>query len=151
MRERWRQRRESKPQRPAVPKPVPIHTPQASFLGWREIRTVLDAGTQVNGKLSFTTPARIDGRLRGEVRASDLLVVAAGASVHGTVWPTNLIVAGEVRGQILGGERVEIQSGGRVVGTIECKTLVIVEGATFEGDCRMRDESTVALDAPVHG
>ena len=115
------------------------------------IRTFLDPGTQVSGKLSFTTPTRIDARLRGEVRATDLLVIAKGGQVHGTVWPTSLVVAGEVRGQILGADRVEIQARGRVTGTIETKVLILVEGGFFEGDCRMTDEAVAALERPARG
>ena len=121
------------------------------MIGWREIRTFLDTGTQISGKLSFTTPTRIEGRMRGEVRASDLLVIAAGAQVQGTVWATSLVVAGEIRGQILGAERVEIQPGGRVAGTIETKVLIIPEGAIFEGDCRMTGDAARELDAPARG
>lgn len=151
MRERWRRRREPTPQRPVAPKPLAVRTPDASLLGYREIRTFLDPGTQVSGKLSFSTPTRIEGRLRGEVRASDLLIIAANGSLVGTVWPRSLVVAGEIRGQILGAERVEIQPGGRVVGLIECKVLVIPEGASFEGDCRMQPESALARDESVRG
>jgi cytoskeletal protein CcmA (bactofilin family) len=151
MRERWRRRPEPVAQRPTAPKPLPVRQPDASLLGYREIRTFLDPGTQVSGKLSFSTPTRIEGRLRGEVRASDLLIIAPSGSLVGTVWPTSLIVAGEIRGQILGAERVEIQPGGRVVGMIETKALVIPEGATFEGDCYMQAESRVARDESLRG
>jgi cytoskeletal protein CcmA (bactofilin family) len=127
-------------QRPNTPKPIPARVPEAAMVGWREIRSFLDPGTQVSGKLAFMTPTRIDGKLRGEVRASDLLVISEGGSLHGTIWPTTLVVAGEVRGQILGAERVEIRPGGRVIGTIETKVLVIVEGSFFEGDARMAED-----------
>ena len=149
MRERWRRRREVV--RPAAPKPIAARVPEAGLIGWREIRTFLDPGTQVSGKLSFTTPTRIDARLRGEVRATDLLVIAKGGQVHGTVWPTSLVVAGEVRGQILGADRVEIQAGGRVTGTIETKVLILVEGGFVEGDCRMTDEAVAVLERPARG
>ena len=138
-------------QRPAAPKPIAARVPEAGLIGWREIRTFLDPGTQVSGKLSFTTPTRIDARLRGEVRATDLLVIAKGGQVHGTVWPASLVVAGEVRGQILGADRVEIQAGGRVTGTIETKVLILVESGFFEGDCRMTDEAVAALERPARG
>ncbi len=50
-----------------------------------------------------------------------------------------------------GAERVEIQAGGRVTGTIETKTLILVEGGTFEGDCRMSDEHVDAFERPARG
>jgi cytoskeletal protein CcmA (bactofilin family) len=112
-------------------------TADASAHSARDIRTFLDPGTAVNGKLSFSTPTRIEGRLKGEVRASALLIVARGGVVHGTIWARQLVVEGEVKGQILGADRVEIQPGARVTGGIETRTLVIADGANFEGDCRM--------------
>lgn len=152
MGERWQSRRSVMPPRPAAPKPIPARAPEAGVLGWREVRTVLDQGTQVNGKLSFAAPTRIEGRLRGEVRATDLLEVAACGVVHGSIWAKTLIVAGEVRGQVLGAERVEIQAGGRVFGLIETRALVVVEGAVFEGDLRMNhDESLAQYDQPARG
>jgi cytoskeletal protein CcmA (bactofilin family) len=145
MRERWR--RKTLPQRPVAPKPVTPRALEAGVIGYREIRTFLDPGTQVSGKLNFSTPTRIEGRLRGEVRSSDRLEVAVGGSVHGTVWPKTLVVAGEVRGQILGAERVEVQPGGRIVGHIETRVLVVPPGATVEADLRVGVEPEV--DAAV--
>ena len=109
----------------------------ASAPSAREIRTFLDPGTSVNGKLSFSTPTRIEGKIKGEVRASALLVVARGGVVDGTIWARQLVVEGMVTGQILGAERVEIQPGARVSGGIETRTLIVADGAHFEGDCRM--------------
>ncbi|OQY64844.1 MAG: hypothetical protein B6D46_15410 [Polyangiaceae bacterium UTPRO1] len=151
MGERWPSRR-SIPTKPAAPRPIPARAPEAGFIGFREVRTVLDAGTQVNGKLSFSAPTRIEGRLRGEVRATDLLEVGASGVVHGSIRAKSLVVAGEVRGQVLGAERVEIQSGARVHGLIEARALVIAEGAFFDGDVRMlHEEGDITLNEPARG
>jgi cytoskeletal protein CcmA (bactofilin family) len=151
MNERWRQRRAGLP-RPVAPRPIPVPAPEAGLIGWREIRTVLDQGTQINGKLSFAAPTRIEGRLRGEVRSSDLLEIAKSGVVHGSIWAKSLVVAGEVRGQVLGAERVEIQAGARVFGLVETRALVVADGAVFEGDLRMnRDAEPVELDQPARG
>lgn len=150
MRRRWRHAG-AIPPRSTAPRPVTPRPEDVGLLGWREIRTFLDPGTQVSGKLNFTAPTRIEGRLRGEVRASDLLVVAEGGVLHGTVWARCLVVEGEVRGQILGAERVEIRPGARVLGLIETKTLTIAEGATFEGDCHMTAEVVGVLEGTARG
>jgi cytoskeletal protein CcmA (bactofilin family) len=149
--DRWQPRRAA-PSKPLAPRPIPARAPEAGLIGWREIRTVLDKGTQVNGKLSFTAPTRIEGRLRGEVRSSDLLEIATSGVVHGSIWAKSLVVAGEVRGQVLGADRVEIQSGARVYGLIETRALVVADGAVFEGDLRMNvDEIAADLDQPARG
>ncbi|MCC6847621.1 MAG: polymer-forming cytoskeletal protein [Deltaproteobacteria bacterium] len=144
--------RRSAPPKPAAPRPIPARAPEAGILGFREVRTVLDKGTQVNGKLSFTAPTRIEGRLRGEVRATDLLEIGVSGVVHGSVWARSLVVAGEIRGRVLGAERVEIQSGAHVHGIIEARTLLVAEGAVLDGDVRMvHEDDVVALDEPARG
>lgn len=151
MGQRWQSRR-NVPPKPAAPRPSPSRAPDAGFIGFREVRTVLDSGTQVNGKLSFTAPTRIEGRLRGEVRATDLLEVGASGVVQGSIRAKTLVVAGEVRGQILGADRVEIQAGARVQGLVEARTLVIAEGGMLDGDVRMmHDESVAELGEPARG
>ena len=101
------------------------------------LRPSLGPDTAVSGRLSFTVPTRIDGRLRGEVRATDLLVVGEEAVVEGVVRALKLVVLGEVRGDIRGAERVEIGPGGRLMGTVETHSLVVKPGGCLDGDCRI--------------
>jgi len=101
------------------------------------LRPSLGADTVVSGRLSFTVPTRIDGKLRGEVRASDLLVVGEEGFIEGIVRALKLVVLGEVRGEVQGAERVEIGPGGRLMGTVETHSLVVKEGGCLDGDCRI--------------
>ncbi len=101
------------------------------------LRPSLGPDTVVNGRLSFTVPTRIDGTLRGEVRASDMLVVGEDAIVEGVIRALKLIVLGHVRGDVRGAERVEIASGGRLIGTVETQSLVVKDGGCLDGDCRI--------------
>src|SRR6185436_12150933 len=100
---------------------------------WQDVRVSLGPDAEVTGKLSFAVPTRIEGKLKGEIRASDILVIGPQATVHATVQAEKLIVLGEVRGQVTGAARVEICAGGRLFGDVETKALVVQEGATFEG------------------
>ena len=121
---------------------------------WQDVRVSLGPDAEVTGKLSFETATRIEGKLRGEVRASDLLVIGADAVVHATVQATKLVVLGEIRGQVQGASRVEICSGGRLFGDVETKCLVVQEGATFEGRSKMgsaAEAASVARSEPQLG
>jgi cytoskeletal protein CcmA (bactofilin family) len=116
---------QNEPAEQAAPAPLPV------------LRPSLGADTVVSGRLSFTVPTRIDGTLRGEVRASDLLVVGEDGFVEGTVRARTLVVLGEVRGEVQGAERVEVGPGGRLMGTVETQSLVVKEGGCLDGDCRI--------------
>jgi cytoskeletal protein CcmA (bactofilin family) len=98
---------------------------------------MLDKDSEVNGKLSFTGPARIDGKLRGEVRASAMLVIGESGHVDGTVHAASLIILGRVEGRVLEAERVEIGPRGVLRGAIETRALVVQEGGVLDGDCKV--------------
>jgi len=104
---------------------------------WQDVRVSLGPDAQVTGKLVFSTPTRIEGKLKGELRASDLLVIGAQAVVHANVHAAKLVVLGEVHGSVTGALRVEICAGGRIYGEIETRALVVREGARFEGRSKM--------------
>jgi cytoskeletal protein CcmA (bactofilin family) len=104
---------------------------------WQDVRVSLGPDAQVTGKLVFSVPTRIEGKLKGELRATDLVVIGAQAVVHANVHVEKLVVLGEIRGHVTGVSRVEIAAGGRVFGEIETRTLVVREGGTFEGRSRM--------------
>jgi len=115
---------------------------------WDDVHVSLGPDAEVTGKLSFVKATRVEGKLKGEVRAADLLVVGPEAVVHATVRAGKLVVLGEVRGEVLGAARVEICAGGKLYGDIETQSLVIQEGATFEGRSRMRGSTEAEAGPP---
>ncbi len=48
-----------------------------------------------------------------------------------------LFVAGRVRGTVLQAQRVEIAATGKILGDVHTESLVIADGAIFEGRCSM--------------
>ena len=115
--------------------------------GWQDVRVSLGPDAEVNGKLSFEGPTRIEGKLRGQVRAGDLLVIGEQAVVEATVIAQKLVILGEVRGQVEGAGRVQICRGGRLFGDLETRSLVIEEGGHFEGQARMEASPAVATSS----
>src|SRR2546425_13000342 len=103
---------------------------------WQDVRVSLGPDAEVTGKLSFATPTRIEGKLKGELRASDLLIIGAQAVVQANVHAEKLIVLGEVRGQVEGASRVEICAGGRPFGGLEPECPGGAEGGAVPGGAR---------------
>ncbi len=101
----------------------------------------LDAGSKISGKLNFETPARIDGHVEGEINAKDSLTIGESAVVAAQIKADSVIVAGKVSGDIVAAHRIEIRPSAKVLGNITAPTLVINEGALFEGHCAMQAEA----------
>jgi cytoskeletal protein CcmA (bactofilin family) len=96
-------------------------------------------GVRIEGKVSFENDdtVRIDGSFKGEIDARGTLVVGEGGNVEGEIKVNSAIVTGEIRGLLSASSRVELKSPGRMLGDITTPTLIIGEGALFEGNCTM--------------
>jgi cytoskeletal protein CcmA (bactofilin family) len=118
--------------------PAPV-IPRAPGEPWVEQRTRVAVARNINvsGRLVFQEPVRIEGRLRGEVRSSDLVVISDGGEVEGRVRSPRLMVLGELRGDIVNSKRVVIGPRARVHGRIEAESLTVCEGAHLNADIRM--------------
>ncbi len=91
---------------------------------------------RLSGKLVFRRPVKIEGEAEGELSADEVMV-AEGAVVNARITAGRVTVAGTVNGEINASERVELLNTARVKSTITTASLVLREGAQFEGDCRM--------------
>jgi cytoskeletal protein CcmA (bactofilin family) len=100
-------------------------------------RTVIDATTRIDGRLSLRESARIDGHVNGEVNLEGDInaTVAIGASgeVHGDITAHRVLVAGQVVGNIHAEERVELMGTARVNGDITYGSISIAHGAKVLG------------------
>ncbi|MCB0311308.1 MAG: polymer-forming cytoskeletal protein, partial [Bdellovibrionales bacterium] len=93
------------------------------------IRSALSEGTVIQGKLTFDTPVRIDGKLSGEIFSSEALIVGEKGSIDAQVEVNALIVMGRVKGDIIAKERVELMAGGVIEATLNTPCFVMEEGA----------------------
>jgi cytoskeletal protein CcmA (bactofilin family) len=92
------------------------------------------------GNIECNGPAQVFGRIKGEVRASDLQI-SDGAQIEGSVIAQNVTVCGRVKGTIRA-VRVKLQNGGAVEGDIFHRSLSIDENSQFEGSSRRVENPT---------
>ncbi|MGH7864443.1 MAG: bactofilin family protein [Candidatus Binataceae bacterium] len=106
---------------------------------WFEERTRVAVGRNVTvaGKLIFQEPVRIEGRFRGEVSSTELVVVGQDATIEGRVRAPRLLVEGELRGDVEGSQRVVLGSRAKVYGNIEADVLRVCAGAHVDGHLRV--------------
>lgn len=99
--------------------------------------TVIGADTQIKGELTFDTTARILGKVEGRITSKGELQIGDSAACKAALDAGKIIVDGTVEGNITARERVTLNSKARVTGDIVAGTLVVVEGASFSGHCRV--------------
>jgi cytoskeletal protein CcmA (bactofilin family) len=105
----------------------------------KNIIAFLGKGTEFNGALTFDGGIRMDGRLKGEIKGGDSLIIGEEGTVEAEIHVPWVIIMGEVRGNIFSEKKVVIHSKGMVHGDIKTPSLVIDDGGIFNGRCLMQD------------
>jgi len=104
------------------------------------LTNILTAGTYIKGNLRADAGIRIDGMVEGEVIVNDTLVLGKTGVIKGTIQTKDALIGGKVFGGIKSQGKIELKAGSVVNGDIICKRLIIEEGATFDGFCKMSGE-----------
>jgi cytoskeletal protein CcmA (bactofilin family) len=95
-------------------------------------------GTTFTGEASFKGMLRVDGQVTGRITSEDgTLIVGNNGHVDANIEVAVATIHGTVNGDIIASKRIEIGRTSRVIGNIQAPTLVIEQGAVFEGTCRM--------------
>lgn len=110
---------------------------QAAVDRYGKVRSALDGGTVIQGKLTFDTPVRIDGKLTGEIFSSSTLIIGPTGVVDATVEVASLVVLGSLKGSVKVSDRIEVYSHGSVEGSLTTPVLVVEQGCTLNGECKM--------------
>lgn len=111
----------------------------------------LDNGVKLEGTLELAGTFRIDGQIRGTVRAKDRLHLGENSLLEGEVEGSEISVAGRVTGTIRCKDRVEILASGVVEGDVHTPSLVIEPGGVLDGRCYMQKQPREPVSAPTAG
>jgi cytoskeletal protein CcmA (bactofilin family) len=103
--------------------------------------TIVGQGAKLEGTVVSAGSLRIDGQVKGQVNADGDVMLSPQSQVEADIRAQNVSVAGRFKGSILVKGRAEIARGGRVDGNITSKTLVIEDGAIFQGQSTMDQQS----------
>lgn len=104
--------------------------------------TVIGPDTHIKGELSFDTTARILGKVEGKVTSKGELQIGDGASCKAALEAGRVVIDGIVEGNVTARERIQLNAKARVVGDLVANTLVVADGASFVGHCRVGTDAT---------
>jgi cytoskeletal protein CcmA (bactofilin family) len=112
--------------------------------------SIIASDMTIIGDLETEGVVRIEGRIRGTVRASNQVLVTQGAVIEGDLHTHEAVIAGQVHGAIHAKERVELQATAEVSGDILTPRIAIVEGGKVSGEVKMELSGTPASPADTH-
>ena len=106
-------------------------------------RALIAPGAEFDGLLLLHGPARVEGRVRGEILGTALWI-GRSASVDARISVDELCVAGAVTGSLRVRGRTRLRPTARVAADLEVGSLTLEEGSILEGQCstgRTRDDA----------
>ena len=107
-------------------------------------------GTVVTGEANFKAMMRVDGHLSGRVSStSGTLIVGANGKVDANIEVAVAVIHGTINGDIIATQRLELGRAAKVHGNIQTPSLIIEQGAIFEGTCKMLQMSQAADKAKI--
>ncbi len=109
-----------------------------------QLNGLLDRGCSFEGKLMFDGTVQINGDFRGEILSDGTLVIGAEAHVNARIQVDALVVEGSVQGLVEAKGRIELRRGSPLLANIGTQSLIIEDGAIFQGQCQMVDEGAAA-------
>ena len=101
------------------------------------IDSLIGAGTSLTGDVTFSGGLRVDGEIRGNVRAADgqpaTLVLSEHARIEGEISVSHVVINGTVIGPVHSSDFLELQSRAKVTGDVEYATIEMHLGAIVQG------------------
>lgn len=105
-------------------------------------------GTDVTGEANFKAMMRVDGHFSGRITSSSgTLIVGNNGTVDANIEVANAVIHGTINGDIIATQRLELGRAAKVTGNIQTPSLIIEQGAIFEGSCKMLQMHTAAEKA----
>ncbi len=99
--------------------------------------TILKEDTSFEGKLSFEGGVIVNGKFTGEIFSNGELIIGKTGRVDGKIEIGSVVIHGHVQGDIKAQQKIVINAPASVQGDIVAPSLMIEEGAVFEGNCSM--------------
>ena len=103
----------------------------------QEFGTIIGADANFKGELQFDSAAKLLGKFEGTINSKGRIYVADGSTCRATVKAKEISVEGHVEGNVEAADRVEIRNKGAITGDITASRMVMAEGASIDGHCRI--------------
>jgi cytoskeletal protein CcmA (bactofilin family) len=91
----------------------------------------------VTGDIQTEGVVKIEGKVKGVIRANTQALVAPGALVQGDIHTAEAVIGGRVEGNVHATDRVEVQTTAEVLGDVFTRRIVVLEGGSVNGSIKM--------------
>ena len=93
--------------------------------------------TSIDGNVETTGNLRIEGKIKGNIRARSKVVLGTSGEVEGKVFAQTADIEGTIKGTVQVEGMLTLKSTANIKGDIKTGKLAMEAGAVFDGRCKM--------------
>ncbi|MDA0986583.1 MAG: polymer-forming cytoskeletal protein [Bacteroidetes bacterium] len=103
---------------------------------------LIAALSKFQGNLNTQGNVRVDGQFIGDINATENITIGINGEIQGNIKGKNIFVSGKIIGDVIAKEKIVFEGKSLIRGDIKATTLIIDEGATFDGKISMTDNKS---------
>ena len=104
-------------------------------IDFKNVQTMIGAGAIVNGPITLKGGIIIYGKVYGDIQTDGPLRITISGQVFGNVQAIDAHIGGSIKGDITVTNKIVLGSKSEITGDLIYRSLIIEDGAQFEGSC----------------
>ena len=105
--------------------------------------SIIGADMTVEGDSETNGSLRIEGTIRGDVRAGRSVVIGKGGLLEGNIYTQDAVIAGTVVGAVYAESHLELQATSEISGEIQARRMHVEDGAALRGQVTVGEVAVV--------
>lgn len=105
---------------------------------------MISEGTEIKGEVTTENDFRIAGIMDGHLEVKGKCIVTDTGKITGDLVANDADISGNIEGSVLTANKLVLRSTAQIQGDIYTKTILMEEGALFQGECRMGSDPMAA-------
>ncbi|MGH7128223.1 MAG: bactofilin family protein [Planctomycetaceae bacterium] len=95
--------------------------------------SIIGPGMQVDGDCETQGTLRIEGSVKGAVRAGKAVVLGKDGRIEGDIFTQDAVIGGHVKGTVVAESRLELQATCVIEGEVRARRIKLDEGGRIDG------------------
>lgn len=102
-----------------------------------ETDTLIGEGSTFEGKIKSQASLRVEGQMIGDIECGGDVAIGEKGKAKSNISARNVVIAGTVHGNVMTRGTLTLTATGQLYGNTSAQSLVIAEGAVFQGMSKM--------------
>ena len=110
--------------------------------------TLIGEGSTFEGRIKSEASLRVEGQMIGDIDCSGDVTIGENGKAKSNIAARNVVIAGVVHGNVVTRGTLTLTGTGQLYGDTSAHSLIVAEGAVFQGMSKMDGKSAKEAEKP---